>query len=328
MPGSSDQPKHIPSRRTTWCAELEFDAGTPEHGCKVRPVFGVIIPVGPGERDVGRLRQLLEELAEHESRQDLLLVVADDDPFPREIELDWPHAQIFRTEARRRRKVPDAYSGMVATTLEGLRICRDSGVDMALKLDTDAAVIGPFSEKIRAAFRGTATLGVVGSYDLTSGGGHRDWSVWRPRLRRAAFPIRLVRSPNGRLTVLYKTRRECDAVRRLISTAGQHAPDGAHCLGGAYAVSRAFLEHAELDYWRWLGTGLGEDVVVGILCSACGLNMRSLVARDQPFALSWRGLPASPAELARSGHSLVHSVKAATLDDERQLRAALRSFDA
>jgi hypothetical protein len=56
--------------------------------------------------------------------------------------------------------------------------------------------------------------------------------------------------------------------------------------------------------------------------------MRSLVARDQPFALSWRGLPASPAELARSGHSLVHSVKAATLDDERQLRAALRSFDA
>ena len=90
-------------------------------------------------------------------------------------------------------------------------------------------------------------------------------------------------------------------------------------------MSQTLLESAELDAGRWLGTGLSEDVVVGILCSAAGLSMRSLVGRGQPFALAWRGLPASPTELARGGHSLVHSIKADTPEAEGQIRAALRS---
>ncbi|HEX3974778.1 MAG TPA: hypothetical protein VHW96_00865 [Solirubrobacteraceae bacterium] len=288
-------------------------------------MFGVIIPVGPGDREIARLHQLLAELAEHEDRQDAFLAIADDDPTPRTIDVDWPVVQVFRTEARERGGVLDAYGAMVASTLQGLRICRERGVDMVLKLDTDAAVIGPFAAKIRAAFRDDPKLGVVGSYDVTSAGGHRDWSVWASRLRRVDLPLRLVRAPRGRVSLRYKSRADRDAVRRLVDAACRHAPQGAHCLGGAYAVSRTFLDGAELASGRWLGTGLGEDVVVGILCSAVGLRMCSLVGRDQPFALAWRGLPASPSELARGGHSLVHSVKAETPEAEREIRAALRS---
>jgi hypothetical protein len=290
-------------------------------------VFGVIIPVGPGDREMARLHQLLAELAAHEDRQDVFLAIADDDPTPRRIHADWPNVEVFRTGSRERGDVLDAYGAMVATTLEGLCICRDRGVDMAVKLDTDAAVIGPFSARIRAAFSRRPSLGVVGSYDLTSTGGRRDWSVWAGRLRRAHLPLRLVRAPRGRLSLRYKSRRDRHAVRRLVCAARRHAPEGAHCLGGAYAVSRAFLDRAELETDRWLGTGLGEDVVVGTLCSAAGLYMRSLVGRGQPFALAWRGLPASPAELAQGDHSLVHSVKADTLEDERAIRAALRSTE-
>jgi hypothetical protein len=291
----------------------------------VRRVFGVIIPVGPGDREIARLHELLAELATHEDRQEVFLAIADDDRQPRSVEVDWPGVLVFRTEARQRGGVLDAYGAMVASTLEGLRICRDRGVDMVVKLDTDAAVIGAFSAKIRAAFRDAPTLGVVGSYDVTSVGGRRDWSVWAARLRRAALPLHLVRAPGGRASVRYKSRADRDAVRRLLAAARQHAPEGAHCLGGAYAVSRPFLDSAELDSQRWLDTGLSEDVVVGVLCSALGLRMCSLVGRDQPFALAWRGLPTSPAELARGGHSLVHSVKAETPEAEGEIRAALRS---
>jgi hypothetical protein len=285
-------------------------------------VFGVIVPVGPGDREIARLQHLLAELASHEETHDLVLAIADDAPEPRRIDVDWPNVQVFRTRARQRGRPLDAYGAMVASTLEGLRICRERGVDMTVKLDTDAAVIGPFAHKIRAAFHDDPTLGVVGSYDVTSAGGRRDWTVWTAHLRHVDRPVRLVRAPR-RPALLYKTRAERHAARRLVRAARAHAPEGAHCLGGAYAVSRAFLERAELEVDRWLGTGLGEDVVVGILCSSVGLNMRSLVGHDQPFALAWQGLPASPAELAQRNHSLVHSVKAPTLEDERRIRAEL-----
>ena len=288
-------------------------------------MFGVIIPVGPGDREIARLHQLLAELSTYEDRQDAFLAIADDDRAPRSIEVDWPAVQVFRTEARQRGGVLDPYGAMVASTIEGLRICRERRVDMVLKLDTDAAVIGPFAAKIRTAFRDDPTLGVVGSYDVTSAGGSRDWSVWASRLRRADLPLHLVRAPHGRASLRFKSRADRNAVRRLLAAARQHAPEGAHCLGGAYAVSRALLDSAELDSGPWLDTGLSEDVVVGVLCSAAGLGMCSLVGRDQPFALAWRGLPASPAELARGGHSLVHSVKAETLEAEGEIRAALRS---
>lgn len=288
-------------------------------------MFGVLIPVGPGDREIARLHDLLAELAAHEDKRDVFLAIADDDPISRQIQVDWPSVEVFRTDVRERGEVIDAYGAMVAATLQGLRICRERSVDMVVKLDTDAAVIAAFSNGIRAAFERSPTLGVVGSYDVTSTGGRRDWSVWASRLRRAHLPLRVVRTSRGRLSLRYKWRRDRDAVRRLTGAACRHAPEGAHCLGGAYAVSGAFLECVELDSERWLGTGLGEDVVVGILCSAVGLRMRSLVGHGEPFALAWRGLPASPAEIGGRGHSLVHSVKAGTLEDERAIRAALRT---
>jgi len=100
---------------------------------------------------------------------------------------------------------------------------------------------------------------------------------------------------------------------------------GAHCLGGAYAVSRALLARADLfDPAPWLQTGLGEDVVVGLLCHAAGLELRGLVGRGEPFGLAHVGLPATPAELLAAGHSIVHAVKHPDAVAEEELRAAFR----
>ncbi len=286
-------------------------------------MFGVLIPVGPDSREASRLELLLRELARHENRREISLIVIDDAAEPRELAASWPGRTIVRMP-RPKGRPPDAPGAPVAGTLEGLRAGRD--LDFVLKLDTDAAVIRPFSDPIADAFR-DSTLGVVGSYDTTWDGGVRDFSMWKRPIDRASLPITLARE-NGRLRVWRHGPRERAAVRRLRKAAYRCAPPGAHCLGGAYAVSRSFLESAELDFRPWSGGRLGEDVVVGLLCSAAGLRMASLTSPGQPFALSWKGLPGSPAGIAESGASLVHSVKCEEPERELALRDELQTLAA
>lgn len=267
------------------------------------------------------MQDTLDMVQAHERPEDAQLVLIDDDPHPRRLDPRWPHQTVLRTELRRRRN-PDPFSAMTAATIAGLRACRDYGVDVALKLDTDAAVIGPFSEDLRRALA-DERVGVVGSYDRSSSGGLRDWTMWERPLARADRRWSVTyRADQGRV-LWHKRRRDRRQAHRLRTEAARRAPIGAHCLGGAYAVSRWFLTRAELDWEPWVGTDLSEDVVVGTLCAASGLEMRSLVAPGEPFALAWRGLPASPQEIRAGDHSIVHSVKADTLEEERRLRAAL-----
>lgn len=285
-------------------------------------MFGVMMAVGPGEREVSRMHDTLAMLAAHEDPQDVHLVVVDDAAAPRGLDPGWPHQQVLRTPVRSHRRRVDPCSAQVAATITGLVNCRDHGVELALKLDTDAAVIGPFSDHLREILR-DPELGAVGSYDRTSDGSIRDWSTWDDKLAHSGDAWQRTQCGGGRKVLWYKSRADRRAVVRLRAEAARHAPVGAHCLGGAYAVSRQFLDRAELNWRTWVGVGLGEDVVVGILCGAAGLRMRSLVDPGEPFALAWRGLPGTPAEIAAAGHSIVHSVKAPTLQDERQLRAQL-----
>jgi hypothetical protein len=285
-------------------------------------VFAVVIPVGPGDRELARLGALIAELRRHERPRDIALVVVDDAPAPRAIPLDWPQSTVIRTRLRRSRR-PDPFSAHVAGTLEALAHVRAAGHEFALKLDTDAAVIRPFSGPLRAAFADPG-LGVVGSYDRTATGATRDWSMWRARIEGADRPLAVRRAGRG-IRVVRRSRHDREHVRAQRRAAAGRAPPGAHCLGGAYAVSGAFLRRAALQWRPWVGTGLGEDVVVGMLCSAAGLGMESLTGSGQPFALAWRGLPVPPPDLARARHAIVHSVKADTDALEWSLRHELQS---
>ncbi len=281
----------------------------------------VLLPVGPGDRDVARMTDVLRMLERHENPERVHVVVIDDSPSPRDLDPGWPVQTVLRTTLRRRR-TPDPYSAMTAATITGLRFCRSLPVDLAVKLDTDAAVAAPFTEAIRRAFA-DRRLGVVGSYDVMIGGARRDWSVWEPALSRAARRFSATRQPGGRRMLWFRTRTEVETVAELRRRADARVPIGAHCLGGAYAVSRSFLDRADLRWRPWVGTGLSEDVVIGVLCAAAGLEMRSMTAPGEPFAVAWQGLPGTPQTILESGHSIVHSVKADTLEQERALRAEL-----
>jgi hypothetical protein len=286
-------------------------------------MFAVLIPVGPDARDVSRLAALVDELRRHEDPPSIRLLLVDDAPETRDLAVDWPDYHVLRTPLWSGRR-PDLMSAHVAGALEGLRAAR--GLDFAVKLDTDAAVIRPFSAAIARVFE-DRRLGVVGSYDVKSDGSVRDWSGWKRLVERADRPVTLARV--GRSIQIWRhTRSDREAVRRVRAAAFRFAPPGAHCLGGAYAVSAALIEAVSTDWHPWVRTRLGEDVVVGLLCSAAGLNMKSLTGFGEPFALSWRGLPAPPSAIAWRGHSIVHSVKCDDEQAEEELRALLQELTA
>jgi hypothetical protein len=106
---------------------------------------------------------------------------------------------------------------------------------------------------------------------------------------------------------------------------------GEHCLGGAYALTltaaRAMRERGYLaDPLVTSGSGLGEDVVLGLLTRAAGLRLASLVGDGEAFAVRYRGLLASPDELLAGGHAVVHSVKDSPYGAEGDVRARFRTL--
>jgi hypothetical protein len=286
-------------------------------------VFSVIVLVGPGDHEVERLSDTLDSLRAHAGAGPFRLILTDDGPQPRRLERLWPGASILRTALWERHR-PDPVSARTAGLIEALR--RAEG-DFALKLDTDAVVIAPFAEWIQSTLRGDPSIGIVGAYDVAAAGGQRDWSMWPAVIRRTTWWIRAVRPP-GRLPQITIPSREALTANRAVVRAASANPSyslGAHCLGGAYAVSRSLLARRDLLDWRpWIRTQLEEDVLLGLLSGAAGLRMLGAVGAGEPFAVSWKGLPAEPARLLARGHSIVHSVKDGAHGTESQLRAWFR----
>ncbi|HWF56447.1 MAG TPA: hypothetical protein VG223_17545 [Solirubrobacteraceae bacterium] len=291
------------------------------------PRFTVVVPVGPDPAELDRLADLLISLrvcGRDGAHGPPKLVLIDDAPRPRKLERFWSGAAVVRT-ALWERRAPDPLSAMTAGTIEAMK--RAEG-EFALKLDTDALVIGPFADALSAAFAADPSLGVLGAYDRSPDGGRRDWSMWPARLRRSTWLVSLAPAAGRGWRLRVRPRRERVAARAVLAAAGANRSYelGAHCLGGAYAVSRRLLAQASQWDWRpWVGAGLGEDVVVGLYCAAAGLRMGGMVDSGEPFGVNWSGLPAPPPELVERGFGIVHSVKSGRYGTEAGLRAWFRA---
>ncbi len=286
-------------------------------------MFSVLVLVGPGENELERLSDTLDSVRAHAPAEELRLTLTDDSPEPRHLECFWPGASVVRT-ALWDQHVPDPVSARTAGLVEALK--RAEGA-FALKLDTDAVVVAPFADSIRSILSRDRSIGIVGAYDLAADGGRRDWSMWPALIRRTRWPIRVV--PTGgllpQITIPNPSRRK--TARAVIRAAMANASYslGAHCLGGAYAVSPRLFARRELLDWRpWVRTRVGEDILLGLLCGAAGLRMQGAVGEGEPFAVSWKGIPAEPARLLERGHSIVHSVKDGAHGTEWELREWFR----
>jgi hypothetical protein len=288
-------------------------------------MLGLLIPVGPDAREPDRLLDTLDSVCAYEPSQHIHLVLVDDCPEPRRLPVDepeWASVDFVRTRLWDR-GTPDPYSAMVAGTLQGLVAAGRHRPELLLKLDTDAMLVAPVADKLRALL-GDRTLGVVGSYTHTCTGARRDWSGWRKRLLRARLPIAVI--PGRRIPGL-RSARDARAVSELLSRARANGYVwGAHCLGGAYAVGPTLLRRTELLDWRpWVRTGLGEDVVVGLLATVAGLRIEGSVGPGETFGLAWQSLPLPPEQLLTNRYSVVHSVRDQQYGSEAELRSFFRA---
>jgi hypothetical protein len=283
--------------------------------------FAVLIPVGPNE-SMGSLADTLDSLTAHEKPDVMHLVLVDDAPTPRQLKPkgEWRSVQIIRSGAWDQRRRPAFFDAMTAGTLAGMNQI-PTDVDFALKLDVDAVAIGPFAEKLRAAIALQPRVGMFGSYAVSANGSRRDFTYWTRRLRVLSRPVvlrkRIAPVPNAKWREVRSYVQEAESMGHEI---------GAHCLGGAYAVSPALLRISNaFASSPWVGLGVSEDVVMGTICGAHGLGLADLTAPGEVFGLSHIGLPRPAEELVGDGYSIVHSVKDTVDQREDDLRHFFRS---
>jgi hypothetical protein len=274
----------------------------------------VAIPVGPSDADVARTHDLLAALRAHEPGAGHVVLV-DDAPAPRA----WPDGVAVVPNPRRGRGI-GTLGGTCTATLAALgwAHARARG-QWVLRLDTDALVIGPFVDALEAEWR--PGDGVLGSCRRTCNGEPRDLTPWAGVVRRHARPVWVWRHPPRRLR---HVQPAVTVARRAVREAlARGYEPGEHCIAAGCAISARMIAGMADRGWldrprRWLNTRLGDDIMLGIMARALGLDLRDM---HSVFGLKHIGLADSPERLLERGFAVVHSVKNDPQHREDEIRA-------
>lgn len=212
-----------------------------------------------------------------------------------------------------------AYGGLWVKLAAGYRraleLCPD--LDVLLRLDADALIIGPgIAEAAAARFAADPSVGLLGSYRTGPDGGPRDFGP-AVRVLRAEMGLR-GRLRGGGLRAW---------LREQVAIAEANGYElGEHPLGGCYvhagAAVRVLAERGWLDLPELARSKAGEDHLFALLTVGAGFRIGDFGGPDDPLALRWKGLPAHPRELLASGKLVTHSVRSFGELDERAIRAA------
>lgn len=190
--------------------------------------------------------------------------------------------------------------------------------DVLLRLDADALMIGPgLVEAAAERFARDQRIGMLGSSRLGMDGGARDLS-WPAAALKRECGLRGLNRP--------VMRRGLRALRREARKHGYE--DGEHALGAAYlqpgAAVRAIADRGWLELAGLERTSLADDHLFGLMTVAAGFRIAEFGGPDDPLALGWKTLPASPAELLARGKLATHSARGWADLDEREVRAQFR----
>jgi hypothetical protein len=188
--------------------------------------------------------------------------------------------------------------------------------DALLRMDTDALMIGHgVAEDAIAKIAENPNAGVMGMY-YTSGEGI-EWA--RQQLLAMTNIAGYIRDP-----------KRCAFLRQLIYKAERNGWQlGQHVLGGALIMTPTYIERvykAGLLHREELRRAkLQNDHTYSLLCRAVSLDLVDFNIPNGPLAITWRGLPASPADLIEQGAKVVHSTRFWKNMDEAQVRTFFRA---
>lgn len=261
------------------------------------PALAVVIPAGPRDDVADTLASVL-----HYTAPPRLVVVVDDTgrDVGATLEATSPDVAVVRAPGR----AAGSHGGLWVKIAAGYRFAlAHLDVDVLLRLDADALVIGAGIAEIAAArFASDQRLGLLGSYRYGPDGGTRDWSPAADALR-SECGLRGISRP--------RSRRTLRALRARAVAQGYVA--GEHALGGAYlhsgAAARALCRAGWLELPELAQSRLGEDHLFALLTVAAGFAIGDFGGPDDPLAITWQGLPAPPTDLLARGKLVTHSVR-------------------
>ena len=294
--------------------------------------YAILVPVGPHPLERSRLEDLLMSLSYYERFGPIHVVIIDDVRPGRGLvsQLRLPsHLVVHELENPRGSLGSGWGGGLAAGVAHGMRwIVENTRSEFIVRLDTDALVIGGFSDRIAAAFARMPTVGMVGSNTRTCREVRQRPSeqpiakIQAKLLKPLAFWIRRQPWRGIQLSCVGRWRK----MRRALSLAmagGYQLGDFVH--GGGYAIRREAIESALRlglldDPLTWIETSVGEDVAMSVYVWASGYRFADLVDDGDPFAVQAVGIPDDPERLIERGFAIVHSLKGDSRMSESDIR--------
>jgi hypothetical protein len=293
--------------------------------------FAVVIPVSPKPADVRRLPDLIDSLLRWEPGV-AWCVLVDDATSDRHLTTSLatsPTCTSIALENPRKGKGYGHRGGIYTGMARAFSwILENAEADFVLKLDPDAFVIGPFSERVRTLIANDDSAGVIGAMGCSSNPDVRtleDLNLQPELLRIHRLLPPEPEVDDGRMLerargvglphISEETCRAFHAVRaHVAAAAAQGFANDENIQGGACVVTRSML--TRMNAFRflanpepWAGIPVGDDRILAMYAYAVGLRQVDCSAPGEPFGVQAIGLPYPPQLLRDLGYSLIHSIK-------------------
>jgi hypothetical protein len=298
--------------------------------------FAVVLPIGPGQKELDRVDDLLDSIRCYEPQTPWLIFI-DDDPEDRQLtkkfKLPVNCTAVSIPNPRRGRGAGDRGGLCVANLVALSWLNEHTNVKFALKMDSDALVIAPFAQKLEQAFEASPGVSIIGSsYRVTCNQEPRNIAKDGYSMRKLRSPIAIWReplTPGQHIQISLWGRLKTVRSHVLTAIKNGYRP-GEHCQGGSYAMSAQFIRlmaiHGYLqDPLLWRDIPCCEDVMMGMYARAVGLYSKDFNDTNQVFGIQHMGLPDTPRRLLKRGYSLIHSTKNDPNFSEEQIRDFYRN---
>ena len=310
--------------------------------------FAVFIPVGPTDEEVQRTADLLDSLFTYEPQVSAVILV-DDVLESRDLagRFEFPSSCDVVSILNPRRGLGVGYQGggCVASIAAYAYINAHLDVDFALKCDTDALIIGPFSKRIGNAFESNRGVGIIGSFGQSCNPESRYYRYFADAAGQLRHALEVVPDlallsehdkrlgevrVGGGLTLTIDQLAAFARIKTYIEKALSKGYQlGEYMQGGSYALSRKLILGLGLAGYLdqpllWRDIPSGEDVMMGLYTRSIGKSFLSMTGVGEPFAIQYRGLPYPPWNLLERGHAITHSTKNDRAYPEEEIRSYFR----
>lgn len=284
--------------------------------------FAVIVTIGPGKAELRRFHDSMDSLWTYEPGARLVVAI-DDSANARELAngLVCGDSRLVTLKAPFGEQGEPLLGRLSAGVLLALRTIHQAGsFEFVVRLDSDALIIGPFRDAVRSFIALNPEAGMVGTLGCTC-------------CREAPY-YGCERTAISDVFVELDTKPASPEFARIREHARLAVENGyagkEYCQGGAYVLQFETLDRMSaagcLDSPQdWLTMAVPEDVMMGMYVRTVGLRSLDFSLPGQPFGNHFRGLAYSPRELARRGHSLIHSTKGDLEYSEWHIRRYFRA---